>query len=299
MGTIDFSKIEVYIHVTSPQRGGKVAMKLAFEANAWGAVVGTPSSVTDLPTGFYYTPGDLGLALDAIADANFEGVELFDGNLLEFEDDPSSFRRLLDQRGLVLAGVYSGGHFIYRDAHDDEFARFERSIELAAAAGARHYVVGGGSVRTGGRHESDFEVMGELLDRIAQRARAAGLVASYHPHLGSLAQTSEQVDKLFSHTGIGLCADVAHLAAGGADPADVIRRYSDRLSYVHLKDADLTSGTFLPLGTGQIDLPAVVRALTEARYDDWVTVEIDGYSGDLLAAAKTSRAYLEHQELAP
>lgn len=33
-------------------------MKLAYEANAWGGVIGTPSSVTDLTTGFYLTPGD-------------------------------------------------------------------------------------------------------------------------------------------------------------------------------------------------------------------------------------------------
>jgi inosose dehydratase len=267
-------------------------VKLAHEANAWGGVVGTPQSVTDLSNGFYLTPGDITVALTAIAEAGFTGVELFDGNLLTHDAGPAQFQSTLVDVGLELTGVYSGGHFIYRDAHEDEFARFERSIASAAKAGARHYIVGGGAVRASGRRDEDYAVMSELLDRVAARARAEGLIPSYHPHLGSLAETSAQIDSLFARSDIGLCADVAHLAAGGADPADVIRRYSDRLVYVHLKDADLVNGGFLPLGAGDVDLLSVVSAITSAGYDDWITVELDGYEGDLAAAATESRNFL-------
>jgi inosose dehydratase len=266
-------------------------MKLAYEANAWGGVVGTPQSVTDLSNGFYLTPGDITVALTAIAEAGFDGVELFDGNLLTNDADLAQFQSTLVDVRLELTGVYSGGHFIYRDAHEDEFARFERSIGVAAKAGARHYIVGGGAVRASGRRD-DYAVMSDLLDRVAVRARAEGLIPSYHPHLGSLAETSDQIDSLFARSNIGLCADVAHLAAGGADPADVIRRYSDRLVYVHLKDADLVNGGFLPLGAGDVDLGSVLTAITSAGYDDWITVELDGYGGDLAAAAIESRDFL-------
>lgn len=273
-------------------------MKLAYEANAWGGVIGTPSAVTDLTTGFYLTPGQIEPTLEAIAAAGFAGVELFDGNLLPFESDATAFRSALARSGLSLTGVYSGGHFIYRDAHDDEFARFERSIALAAASGARHYVMGGGAIRSAGRRDDDFRVMAELLDRVADQARAAGLVPSYHPHLGSLVETGEHLEALLSESSIELCADVAHLAAGGSDPAAIIRRYADRLAYVHLKDADLADGGFLPLGAGDVDLAGVVTALRETGYDDWITVELDGYTGDLAAAAATSRAFLVHHGLA-
>lgn len=273
-------------------------MKLAYEANAWGGVVGTPSAVTDLPSGFYLTPGDVQVAIDAIAAAGYQGIELFDGNLLPWEGDQAPFRRAVEAAGLEVTGVYSGGHFIYRDAHDDEYARFERSIALAAEAGARHYVLGGGSIRHDGRRDDDFGVMADLLDRVADRARAEGLIPSYHPQLGSLAETGEQVDALFSRSGIGLCADVAHLAVGGSDPADVIRRYADRLVYLHMKDVDPAGGGFVPLGAGGVDLGAVCDAVREAEYDDWVTVELDGYAGDLAAAASRSRAFLEENGLA-
>lgn len=273
-------------------------MKLAYEANAWGGVIGTPGSVTDIGSGFYLTPGDVRVGLDAIARAGFTGVELFDGNLLAWGDDISAFRRELDDRGLELTGVYSGGHFIYADAHADEYARFERSVAIAAEAGAQHYVLGGGAVRHDGRRPDDFRVMGELLDRVVDLATGAGMVASYHPHMGSLAQAPEQIDALFAASKVGLCADVAHIAAGGGDPAEVIRRHSERLVYVHLKDLDRETGSFMPLGAGDLDLDDVVDAVIESGYAGWITVEVDGYEGDLDAAAAQSFQFLRNGKLA-
>ncbi len=80
-------------------------------------------------------------------------------------------------------------------------------IALAASAGARHYVIGGGAIRSSGRRDEDYRVAGAFLDRVAERATSAGLVASYHPHLGSLAQAPEQIDALFA-------ADVHRLVRG-------------------------------------------------------------------------------------
>ncbi|GGH35539.1 sugar phosphate isomerase/epimerase family protein [Microbacterium album] len=273
-------------------------MRIAYEANAWGGVVGTPGAVTSIFAGHYVTPGSVEEGMAAIARAGYTGVELFDGNLLPFEGDLAPFRQALHNTGLELAGVYSGGHFIYRDAHADEYARFERSIALAAEAGARHFVIGGGAIRHDGRRDEDFDVMAELLDRVADRARGAGLVPSYHPHLGSLAETGEQVDALFSRSGIALCADVAHLAAAGTDAAALIDRYADRLAYVHMKDVRLVDAAFMPLGAGDMELDAVVEAVVRAGYDDWITVELDGYTGDLDDAAARSLEYLRSRGLA-
>lgn len=272
-------------------------MKFAYEANAWGGVIGNPNAVTDLGTGFYVTPGDLQGALDSIAAAGYDGIELFDGNLLPYEGSIEAFTQAVRASGLEVTGVYSGGHLIYADAQDDELARFERSIALAAAAGARHYVVGGGAVRHTGRRDEDFVVAGALLSSVAERARDAGLIPSYHPHLGSLAQSPEQIDALFNATSIGLCADVAHIAGGGGDPVSVIRQYADRLAYVHLKDIDLSAGGFLPLGEGDVDLDGIVAAVLDAGYDDWVTIELDGFPGDQDAAAARSLAWLRASTL--
>lgn len=269
-------------------------MKFAYEANAWGGVVGTPGAVTDLGSGFYVTPGDVHHTVEAIAAAGYTGIELFDGNLLPFEESIDDFVSVVQANGLEIAGVYTGGHFIYSDAQEDELARFDRSIRLAAVAGARHYVIGGGAVRSTGRRAQDYETAGAFLDTVAERAQAAGLIPSYHPHLGSIAQAPEQIDSLFAATSIGLCADVAHIAAGGGDPVAVIRKYADRLAYVHLKDLNQETNAFLPLGAGDLDLNAIIAEVVDAGYHDWITVELDGYEGDEDEAAKRSLTFLQN-----
>jgi inosose dehydratase len=271
-----------------------MSMKFAYEANAWGGVVGTPGAVTDLGSGFYVTPGDVHHTVEAIAAAGYTGIELFDGNLLPFEESIDDFVSVVQANGLEIAGVYTGGHFIYSDAQEDELARFDRSIRLAAVAGARHYVIGGGAVRSTGRRAQDYETAGAFLDTVAERAQAAGLIPSYHPHLGSIAQAPEQIDSLFAATSIGLCADVAHIAAGGGDPVAVIRKYADRLAYVHLKDLNQESNAFLPLGAGDLDLNAIIAEVVDAGYHDWITVELDGYEGDEDEAAKRSLTFLQN-----
>lgn len=268
-------------------------MKFAYEANAWGGVIGTAGAVTNLGSGFYETPGDIRETVKAIAAAGYTGLELFDGNLLPFEDTIADFTSIVRDGGLEVAGVYSGGQFIYPDAHEDELARFDRSIGLAAAVGARHYVIGGGAIRSSGRRDEDYTVAGELLDVVAGRAADAGLIASYHPHLGSLAQSPEQIDKLLDRTSIGVCADVAHIAAGGGDPVVFIDRYQERLVYVHLKDLDLASNGFLPLGDGDLKLVDIIDAVSRASYDDWITVELDGYPGDQNEAARHSLRFMQ------
>jgi inosose dehydratase len=93
-------------------------------------------------------------------------------------------------------------------------------------------------------------------------------------------------------TRIGFCPDTAHLAAGGGDPAALIRRYPDRLRHVHLKDIALATQQFLPLGQGDLDFADVLRAVGEADYDSWLVVELDAYDGDPRKAAEISRAHL-------
>jgi inosose dehydratase len=273
-------------------------VRFAYQVNAWGGVVGTPGAVTDIGSGFYLTPGNPTAAIEAIAEAGFTGIEIFDGNLVALAEGKTDFLRQLETNGVALVGVYSGGHFIYPDAHADELARFDRSIAVAAEFGARHFVLGGGAIRSTGRRDIDYVVMARLLDEVAQRARSAGLIPSYHPHLGSLAEAPDQIDALLAASSIGLCADVAHLAAGGGDPVAIIDKYADRLDYVHLKDYDPSTGGFVPLGEGSIDMAGVVDAVVRTGYSDWVGVELDGYPGDPADAARRSFAYLADGPLA-
>src|SRR5689334_15358686 len=186
-------------------------MRLAYQTNTWGGVVGHPVGVTSIKDLYYLANGSTEDALRDIATAGYEGVELFDDNL------------------------------------------------------------------------------GAGLDAVVEIAERHGLAATYHPHLSTIVETPDQVDKILERTSIGLCPDTGHVIAGGGDPAQLISRHAARIPYVHLKDIDTETGSFVPLGQGALDVDGVMGALTAAGYDGWITVELDAWDDPLAGAAASHR----------
>ncbi|TNM67076.1 TIM barrel protein [Streptomyces sp. NP160] len=267
-------------------------MRLGHHTITWGGVVGHPSGVTSAKDLHYLSNGSV---LDAVRDigaAGYAGVEVFDGNLAALADRPEPFLRAMETAGVELVSVYTGANFIYADVLPDEMAKVRAACELAARFGAGRLVVGGGARRAAGVQEEDHDRLAAALDRVTDLAADHGLDASYHPHLGTIVESPDELDRLMERTRIGFCPDTAHLAAGGGDPAELIRRYPERLQHVHLKDVDLATQTFLPLGLGDLDLRDIVRAIREAEYDSWLVVELDSTPGDPLDAARTSYEHL-------
>jgi inosose dehydratase len=265
-------------------------MKLGYQTNTWGGVVGHPAGVTSVKDLYYLANGSTEQALKDIAAAGYKGFELFDGNLMQFEDRPEEFRQLMKSLDLTLIGVYTGANFIFKDILDEEFDKIEKVAKFAAQFGAEHLVLGGGAVRAGGILETDYDVLAESLERASKIASKYGMVPSYHPHMGTCVQGPDQLDKIMSRTSIALCPDTAHIEAGGGDPVAVIRKYIDRIKYVHLKD--YKSGAFLPLGEGNQDFAEMVSILRKAGYDGWILVELDSHE-DPLKGAQISKAYLK------
>jgi inosose dehydratase len=268
-------------------------LKLSYHTITWGGVVGHPVGVTSIKDLFYLANGATEPALRDVAAAGYAGVELFDGNLIEYEDRPDDLRRLLGELGLQLVGVYSGANFIFEEILEEELWRIRRAATLAAKLDAEQLVVGGGAQRSTGASDDDYTRLAGALDQVAAIAEEHGLRASYHPHLSTIVETPEQLERVMSRSRIDFCPDTAHLAAAGGDPAELVRRYADRISYVHLKDFTAEPFAFLPLGEGDIDFPAILAALAEAGYDGWITVELDAYEGAPVDAARASREHLE------
>jgi inosose dehydratase len=260
-------------------------VRLGYQANAWGGVVGHPVGVTSIKDLFYLTPGDTPDTLARIAAAGYEGVELFDGNLAELRDGA------LEEHGLELVGVYSGANLVFPDVLPEELWRIRRAAELGQKFGAEHLVVGGGAQRTEPPTDEDYDRLGRALDEVASIAEEHGLTPTYHPHLSTIVEGPDQVDRVFERTRIGFCPDLGHLAAAGGDPVDLVRRYADRIPYIHYKDVT-EDVAFVPLGQGTIDFEGVTAALREASYDGWIVIELDGYDGDPDAAARENLAYV-------
>lgn len=268
-------------------------MRVGYHTITWGGVVGDPVGVTSVKDLRYRVNGSMDRAISEIGALGYEGIEMFDGNLEDFAERPDDLVALLESAGVQLVGAYTGGNFIYDEILPEELSRVTRAAELAARFGASSLVVGGGARRASGTRGEDYKRLAAALDQVSDIASTHGLEACYHPHLTTIVESPEELDLLMPHTRIGFCPDSAHLAAGGGDPAELIRRYPDRVRHVHLKDVRLSPLEFLPLGAGEIDFPAVLDALVETGYDGWLIVELDSYDGDPRVAAAESKTYLD------
>jgi inosose dehydratase len=267
-------------------------IRTAYHTICWGGVTGDPVGVTSVKDLFYRSYGELEQAIAEIAEVGFDGFEVFDGNLMDYEGDLDRFRGVTRQAGIDLLAVYSGGNFIFDEIRREEMSRIRRAAALAGQLEARFLVVGGGSQRVDGPADGDYQRLASALDETVEIARGEGLEAVFHPHLTTLVESPEQVAKVLELSRIDLCADTAHLAAGGGDPAQMIRDHADRLRYVHLKDLRREPFGFAPLGHGDLDLPDVLQALKDVAYEGWVTVELDSYEGPPTEAAQISRDFL-------
>lgn len=140
--------------------------------------------------------------------------------------------------------------------------------------------------------ERGWTTMLANLDRIAGHARARGVVACLHPHIGTMVETGGETERVIEGSGIGLCIDTGHLVVGGADPVAITAAHPERVVHVHLKDVDaalakqvidgtisfgaaVKAGIFRPLGQGDVDIAAMIRALEQAGFQGWYVLEQD------------------------
>ena len=145
-------------------------MRLGYCTITWGGVVGDATGVTSVKDLHYRTNGSMPDAIREIGAAGYEGVELFDGNLVEYADRPDELRAALEEAGQTLVSVYTGANFIYADLLDDELYRVARAADLARQFGATNLVVGGGARRASGTTEADHTSLAAALDRVTDLA---------------------------------------------------------------------------------------------------------------------------------
>ncbi len=259
--------------------------------------------------------------LDEMAASGYEGTEIS----YHFPMDIARLREDLARRNLRAAATFHEVDLLDPARHAAEIARVIPVAERLRALGSdvlilsdqtspQRIAVAGRVTPGDGLDEARWQALASGLNRIGELLRERGMRAVYHPHAGTYVETRTEVDRLCALTDpalLGLCPDTGHLAYGGADPAAVFADYAPRVWYVHLKDIDAARleqarregldfvtavrlGTFVPLGTGMVDLDRIFAALRTADYHGWIIVEQDA-PADPLAAAMQSRAYLRER----
>ncbi|MDR1249065.1 MAG: sugar phosphate isomerase/epimerase [Treponema sp.] len=267
-------------------------MKVAYMTNAWGAVMAHCGAANNVNSAYYVSTGADAEAVAAIASAGYEQIEMFDGNLLAYEGREKEFEELLDRNHVSLLAVYSAANFIYDEILPEELCRIKKAADFAKKFGATQIALGGGATRHDGIQEEDYKKLAAALDKVCGIAGERGMTASYHPHMGSLVQSPEQLDKVMPHTRICLCPDTGHVVLGGGDPVGVVKKYADRIKYIHLKDVT-KAGMFCPLGEGSIDFTSIVNILAQNNPRVLYAIECDGWSGDPKEGAQITFNYLK------
>lgn len=266
-------------------------MRLGYMTNGFGPLVGDGSGVTSVKDIRYLTICDDEAVLKQITEVGFRCIEVLEGNLTKYAADIQVLKDMLDKYQAEMMSVCVGANFIYKDALEDEMYHMKTVASLAKEVGVSYVGFCGGAIRGKGICDSDYKLLAEGLDEAAKIFEDYGIEASYHPHLGSMAEHPDQIDKLFSLTDIKICPDLAHLAAGGGDPLEIVKKYYDRISFVHLKD--LNADGFAPLGTGNVNIDGVIDFLKEKGYTGDYLVEVDGYAGDPRKACEISYNFLK------
>lgn len=157
---------------------------------------------------------------------------------------------------------------------------------LAAATGTEGY-----DVRPT-LDEDAWKVLLDHLDRIADHAESRGVIAVVHPHMGTMVEGADDVQRVLEGSRIGFCIDTGHLVAAGADPVAITLAHPERVGHVHLKDVDaamaqrvldgeisfsdaVRDGLWTVLGRGSVDVTAMISALESAGYRGWYVLEQD------------------------
>lgn len=207
--------------------------------------------------------------------------------------DPGERSALLKSYGLGAVGGFVP--VVLHDPGHDPLPDIRRA--LAGFGGARTLVLAAGT----GLHGYDerpaltgegWRTLLANLDRIAAHAESLGLLATLHPHVGTIVEGPEEIDRVLAGSRIPLCLDTGHLLIGGTEPLELARAAASRVAHVHLKDVDaglagrvrsgevtyteaVREGVYRPLGGGDIDIRGIIGVLAAAGYDGWYVLEQD------------------------
>ncbi len=250
-------------------------------------------------------------ALALIADAGYDGVALtLDIHHLDpFAEDfrPAVARLAARLRTLGLGCVVeTGARFLLDPRHkheptlvtpdpDGRARRLEfltRALQVAAETGADAMSFWAGIPAPGVAPAQARAWVAEGAAELVARAARLGTVAALEPEPGMAIETPADWEAL-AVPGLRLALDTGHcLVTNEIDPADAVARYAPHLGTVSLEDMARGIHVHLPFGEGDMDVPAVLRALQAARFDRLVCVELSRDSHRADTMVPTALAWL-------
>lgn len=226
--------------------------------------------------------------------AGYQGVELSldekgEVSLDSTKEEMEAVKAAADRHGIELYSVATTLYWDYSMTSSDpkivEKAKaiVRKQIDVASWLGCDTILVVPGACGV------DWLPNGEIIDYDVAYERALAAikdVAAYAEEkkvsiglenvgnklLLSPIETRDFIDKVGSDY-VGAYFDVGNILRTGY-PDQWIRILGKRIKKIHFKDFKKASNSFVNLMEGNVDFPAVMKALESIGYDDWVTSEM-------------------------
>ncbi len=242
--------------------------------------------------------------VEEISQAGYAGMEL--GPLGYLPTDLKELKAKLGKEKIDIVAGTIFKHLHVAEEYDAIIEYTKECCKLLQAAGAKYMVVishvtsprtdQAGQKDTATRLSDDeWNHMMKTISDCAKICNEHGIKATLHAHTGTYLEYEDELDRAMedlSADEVSLCIDTGHCTYAGMDPAAIIRRYGDRIAYMHMKDINgpvydkvvaesidfyeaIKQGVFCPLGEGKVDFDSVREALNDVKFDGWMTVEQD------------------------
>jgi 4-hydroxyphenylpyruvate dioxygenase len=229
--------------------------------------------------------GTLEDKLDAAAGAGFDGVEIFEPDLVASALSPAEIRGRCADLGLTIDLYQPFRDF---DSTSPErlaanLRRAELKFDVMAELGTDLILV---CSNASADAVADLDTLAEQLHTLAEHAEARGVRVAYEALAWatevSTYERSWDAVRLADHPALGLCVDSFHILSRGSDPAGIADIPGEKLFFLQLADAPYMDMDVLQWsrhyrlfpGQGTFDLPAFLGHVLTAGYTGPLSLEV-------------------------
>ncbi|MBQ1157966.1 sugar phosphate isomerase/epimerase and 4-hydroxyphenylpyruvate domain-containing protein [Streptomyces sp. A73] len=245
--------------------------------------------------------GSLSEKLVAVAAAGFDGVEIFENDLLASPLGPVDIRKRAADLGLRidLYQPFRDFEAVPEDVLENNLRRAEEKFSVMERLGADTMLVCS-SVSPDSIDED--ELAADQLRLLAQRAEAHGIRLAYEAlawgrHVSTY-DHAWRIVELADHPALGTCLDSFHILSRGSDPRGIERIPGEKIFFLQLADAPRMAMDVLQWsrhyrcfpGQGGFDVAGLVHAALRAGYTGPLSLEV---FNDVFRQAEASRTAVD------
>ncbi|WP_085648717.1 MULTISPECIES: 3-dehydroshikimate dehydratase QuiC [unclassified Pseudomonas] len=234
--------------------------------------------------------GTLPEKLEAIAAAGFDGVEIFENDLLYYDGSPREIRQMCADLGIAITLFQPFRDFegCRRDRLERNLERAERKFDLMQELGTDLVLV---CSNASPDSLGDQQILIDDLRLLAERAGARGLRIGYEAlawgrHVNTYQQVWDIVRQA-DHPALGVLLDSFHTLSLKGDPRAIAEIPGDKIFFVQMADAPILAMDVLEWsrhfrcfpGQGEFDLPGFLAPIIQSGYTGPLSLEIfnDGF----------------------